>query len=66
MLLFWIIFVIGMSYYCRAIRASYKQKNYGKMFTFTILMFIFFGLSMVIKTISQQAIRESVKRSMGL
>ena len=66
MLLFWIIFVIGIRYYCKAILASYKQKKYGKMLIFAVLMLLFLCLSMVIKTINQQAIRESVKRSMGL
>lgn len=66
MLLFWIIFVIGFTYYCRAISTSYKQKKYGKMFAFVILMLIFLSLSMVIKSITQRAIRESIKSSMGL
>ena len=66
MLLFWIIFGIGFTYYCRAISACYKQKKYGKMFTFIVLMFIFVCLSMIIKSITQQAIRESIKSSMGI
>ncbi len=66
MLVFWIIFVTGFAYYCKAISTSYKQKKYGKMFTFVILMFVFLCISMLIKAIAQQAIRESVKSSMGL